>query len=88
LPPIAFAAALPVARDLRPFHNARHAHVKDSGHRPTSFATRNQSDNAFTQIEEIRSPSMLASCSSMESESDDSRFGNPQRFIQNQKDSS
>ena len=32
-------------------------------------------------------PSMLASCSSMESESDDSRFGNPQRFNQNQKDS-
>jgi hypothetical protein len=70
-------------------HNARHAHLKDSGHRPTSFATRNQSDNAFTPIETIRSrrPCRLPATST-EFESDASRFGNPQRFNQTQEDAS
>src|SRR3982074_74428 len=76
------------AGPLRPFHNARHAHVKDSGHRPTSFATRNHSDNAFTHIERIKSRHPCwPPASSTEFESDYSRFGNPQRFNHNQKDS-
>lgn len=73
---------------LRPFHNARHTHVKESGHRPTSFAARNHGHNAFTQIERIRSRHPCwPPASSTEFESDHRRFGNPQRFSQNQKDS-
>jgi hypothetical protein len=72
---------------LRPFHNARHAHVKDSGHQPTSSAAHNHSHNAFTQIERMRSRHPCwPPASSTEFESDYSRFGNPQRFNQNQKD--
>jgi hypothetical protein len=71
----------PHAGAPRPFHNARHAHRKGSGHRPASFATRNHGHNAFTQIARMSSRHPCwPPASSTEFESDYSRFKNPQRF--------